>query len=528
MRMYAALALVFLCLSTGFSGCGSGGTAPPGGGLEFSFQPAGQALQLLVGQGQEFRVEVSGQGEYAIQWRLDGSTVSQARVYYFNNVAVGNHTVTVTVEHSGAVEFRQWSVDVVENVEALPPAVRNVSVSDGGQGPGTVKVTWTAVAGSMFPVVAYQVAVGYGDHLGEDNWDEATVSVRVEATAEIGYAEILGPEDGIRPGETAWFGVRALDDHGQLSPLPEASSFTVSYPWYFSGRIIDDQGNPLPSVLLKFTSFQGTSSGATDVDGLFVQGPFSSVDSVQVLARAIDPEYYTYQSPRLGASTAAQSYPITMFRNYHADATCNANNGDFLAYLRFMTRSGIYSPDGVLHKWDHYPVTVHVPDFVRAGDGVDFGAMCRQALDLWNVTVNADLLTTVADPAEADVLVSFADVDPGINGQVILTEPAGSLGNVTPVHMTVEVDRNLVGLGDVSTSLAVKGVCLHEFGHVLGLYEHSSCDGYRLMDAGNGTMAFSPDVTEPIAADEINAVRCLRYLPDGVDMDGYDVDELGG
>ncbi len=500
------------------AGCGSS-TDPGSGGADFTFVPDAGSVTVAEGTVTDFRVTSANVAAYSVQWTVDEVVVSQSPTFSYLASPPGSHTVRVEVTYDGGGDSRQWTVTVSEEQSAGPPPVGSVEVTDGDQ-PGSVRISWIAVAGSDNPVIDYLVGCSFTGNLDVDNWDEADVLVDVPVSGSIGYVTELTTDDGLIPGSRAWFGVRALDDQGRLSPLPLSHSFLISYPWDLTGVVQDDSGTPLASVILSFESRTGSASISSGLDGTFTQGPFSSADSVRVTAVAIDPEYYTFTSSYLYASQAAEPFRITMLYKYGADATCNPNGGDFVSYLRFMTRTSDLDEDSILHKWRSYPVRVYIPELVRE-DGVDFGGLCLEALEYWNTTVATDLLVRVDAADDADVVVDFVSLGSGLNGQAALVEPQGVLGRVTPVRMRVDINRDITGVGGVPTAPAVKGVCLHEFGHVLGLYEHSSCDGYSLMNAGNGTFAFKPDTPAPIAEDEINAVRSLRYLSDGVDLLGY-------
>ncbi len=512
------LAVMAACVVFSLPGCGSS-TDPRSGGAEFTYLPDAGSLTVVEGTLTSFQVTSVNVATYSVQWTVDDVVVSQSPGFSYLASPKGLHTVRAEVTYDEGNDSHQWVVTVNEEQSSGPPMVGSVEVRDGAR-PGSVRISWIAVAGSDNPVTDYLIGCSFKGNLDADNWDSADVLVDVPVSGSIGYVEELTTDDGMIPGSRAWFGVRALDDQGQLSPLPLSHSFLISYPWDLTGFVQDDAGSPLASVILSFESGMGSSSISSGLDGSFTQGPFSSADSIRVTAVAIDPEYYTFTSSYLHVSQAAQPLRITMLYKYGADATCNPNGGDFLSYLRYMTRTSDMEESSILHKWNSYPLRVFVPVFVR-DDGVDFGSLCLQAMEYWNTAVGQDLLVQEAVAGDADVIVDFASLGPNRNGQVVLLEPQGVLGRVTPVHMRVDIDRDITGVGDVPTAPAVKGVCLHEFGHVLGLYEHSSCDGYRLMNAGNGTFAFQPDNPHPIAEDEINAVRSLRQLADGVDLAGY-------
>ncbi len=519
LRLSTLFAIPVACALLMSGGCNS--STGPDGSPEFSFLPAASSLTMDVGETTVFSYSSANATGLAAQWKKDGKVVSQADSFSYLADASGDHEVRVELVYDGGSTSHQWTVTVSGGGGEAPPPVGNVQVANGSQ-VGSIRVSWTAVAGSAYPIASYVIGCSFAGNLDVGNWDAADVQVTVPADGGIGYVKELTQDDGMIPGSRVWVGVRCVDERGVMSPLPASHTFTISYPWYLSGRVRDDHGEPLASVILHFeTGSGGIMTQASGADGSFDQGPFSSADSVRVKAVAIDPDYYTFTSAYRHAADQTEPLAITMLYQYGADASCNANGGDFLAYLRYMTGTDSRDGPGILHKWRTYPVRVFIPDLVR-DDGVDFGALCLQALEFWNDTVGEDLLARVDEEAAADVIVDFVAQGLFNHGQVELLDPQGSLGAVTPRLMGLDIDASLVGEGSVETGPAVEGVCLHEFGHVLGLYRHSSCDGYRLMNDGNGVFAFQPENSQPIADDEINAIRALRNLDDGVDLAGYE------
>ncbi|PJA76235.1 hypothetical protein CO151_03820 [bacterium CG_4_9_14_3_um_filter_65_15] len=502
------------------AGCNSS-TDPGPGGMVFSFSPQAATIDLDVGGQQEFSVIPEDAGSFSVDWKLDGMVVSQSATYLFKTTVPGQYGLHANITYANDTAFRQWNIAVTSSQVISPPVIADVTLSDVPDEPGAVKAAWTGVKSATYPIVEYVVGADTGGSLNASNWDQAEVMVIVPATTQFSYSKALGAQEGVAPGQRHWVAVRARDDHGNLSPLRGSVSFPVSFPWYVSGRVRNDFGIALGNTIMRFETSLETLPGHAAGDGTFGAGPFSSKDSVQVSALALDAQFYKWQSPYLKAGGGEKPLDIVMIPKYGADATCSPNGGDFLAHLRYMTRTGDYSDTGILHKWNHYPVRIFIPDFLR-GDGVDFTALCADALQFWNDTVGEDLLVRVDQAGDADVEVDFRATGAALNGQVVQVEPGVVLGTLSPLKMRMDINMDMVGVGDVQTEPAVKGVCLHEFGHVLGLYDHSTCDDYALMENGGGPSAFSPETPAPITEEEINAVRCLSYMPDGVDMDGYD------
>jgi hypothetical protein len=110
----------------------------------------------------------------------------------------------------------------------------------------------------------------------------------------------------------------------------------------------------------------------------------------------------------------------------------------------------------------------------------------------------------------------MADISSGY-GEAGLELPVGGvLGTVVPIRIRVKI------AAVITEDAFFKEVALHEFGHVLGLVDHSffCTDAHHLMlNGGAGGNLLLPD---PIHPDEIRAVRTIRRLAQGVDMRGYE------
>ncbi len=521
MKSAGGVCLLLLLVLVAAFGCQS--STEPGSGTghpDYIFEPAPGTVVLQVGSSAVFSVATAGGETFNAEWTLGGQVLSQSPNLQYQADLVGVYTIEVKLVAQGETTSEQWLVQVVSDPSSLPPVVGSIEIAE-GVGPGGVRLSWNAVTGGAYPIVSYEIACSFSGPLAIENWDQADILLSEPATTGIGYAHELTPDDGLIPGTHVWFGIRAQDTLGQLSPLPMSYAHFISFAWTLEGNVIDDFGEPMASVILRLlVDGQQSSTTTSNAGGVFQFGGLSSVDSVRVSALAIDPNFYSFTSPTLRSDAAGKPVEITLIEKYGVDATCNANAGYFLSYLRFMTLSDDQH-GGVLRKWDSYPIKVYIPEFVR-GDGIDFGTICQAALDYWNSDLGLELFMVTSLAEDAQVVVDFTTLNANLNGQVVLVAPPGSLGVVTPEAMRMDIDKDLVGGEGVDTGLAIKGVCLHEFGHVLGLYDHSNCDGYHLMNFGNGTFAFKPETERAITIDEHNAVRCLRFLPDGVDMNAYD------
>ena len=173
-------------------------------------------------------------------------------------------------------------------------------------------------------------------------------------------------------------------------------------------------------------------------------------------------------------------------------------------------------PDQRLNKWDHFPLAVYLPDN-PAGVGYDFPALTRLAMDQWNATLGMTLFSEAADSLGADVVASFSDAVPQVNGQVVMLAPPGVrfIGDDVPEQMGLYLNTTMF------PEQRIIEVAMHEMGHILGIADHSLCSeaGYLMYITSAG--ALDEGMENAIHEDEQALVRIIVNLPQSVDMSGY-------
>ena len=508
-----ALALASLLATAGCGG--DGGTTPePGDPPVISFAPAAQGQHLQVGQSLAFAASVTPAGTLAVTWRRGGAVVGTGRDYTYQATLVGRDTLRAHAQADGAARDYFWVVDVQSTPTTLPPAV-TVAAAWPGSDPVQVVFTWNRVTGSTYPLADYVIALSYAGQVTAENWDAAQVLAAVPSVpGQVGYTAVFDRDHGaLVPGAEAWFAIRSRDDHGQLSAGVTNRHTRITTEWWIDGTVRDDQGAPLIGVIVATAAPARNSN--SDVDGRYRLGPYRSIDTVRVQTTA-EVEYYDFTTGRLGSATDAL-LDLTLPRKYGLDPACTELGGDFLAYFREMTRTVPSEADTAasrLWKWDHYPVSVFLPDSTTTS-GRDLDGLVRQMLALWNSTMGETYLVEAPTAAAADVVVAWVDDAGGGYGEASLVEPAGAVfGDVVPVRMRVEI------VAGILTDQFFQEVALHEFGHVLYLSAHSTgCDGagHLMVFGASGNLSLA----HPIHPDEVHAVRCVRRLPQGADMRWY-------
>ena len=176
----------------------------------------------------------------------------------------------------------------------------------------------------------------------------------------------------------------------------------------------------------------------------------------------------------------------------------------------------------ILHRWDHYPLTVYIPPLVNDA-GVHFDDGVFAALLIWNNAMGEDYFVRTDRNDVADIEFHYEEMQ-NFYGKTSLLLPSGpgtGLNLVIPEKMRITLNPVLPDLRNVTE------ISLHEFGHSLGLYNHSDCSapGYLMKIAG-GFGSLSRE--EPVHLDERRAVAAVRYLPQGQDMSMYWIDEPRG
>ncbi len=398
-----------------------------------------------------------------------------------------------------------------------------------GPAPGEAEVSWWIVNWSTFPIEEYQVACSIEGPITDANWDAARIIGHFpQRKGQVLYREIFGKAEELVQGTTTWIAVRARDAMGNLSRLNESHRLTLTTEWWIEGRVLDLWGNPIEGSTVTSPHTGGTA--LTDFNGAYRVGPFRDIDTIGLVADGVTPNgswYGLAREPIRNRSglTAVPNQDFSLIPRNTIDPYCVLPDNEFLTYLRRMTFTGFIGNSSfttILHRWDHYPLTVYIPPLVNDA-GVHFDDGVYAALLIWNNAMGEDYLVRTDRNDGADIEFHYEEMQ-NFYGKTSLLLPSGpgtGLNLVIPEKMRISLNTVLPDLRNVTE------ISLHEFGHSLGLYNHSDCSapGYLMKIAG-GFGSLSRE--EPVHLDERRAVAAVRYLPQGQDMSMYWIDEPRG
>ncbi len=494
----------------------------PEGWPRAGFLPAAAEVEAFAGIVTEFRVRTPWPID-TVSWHLDGAPAGADTLLRLEPALTGRHELAVAVQIGDSTFVREWAVTVRPTVEAAPPQVTGVAVAP-GNGPGYAVVSWDRSPESVLPIAAYEVRYSWDGPPTAASWADDHDPGDYPWHAELERSRVLyTPENaGLEPDRQAWFGVRARNELGQLSPPSEAADLRLPGHWWVEGTVRAPDGTPLAGILVEDRDHrQDTLSGA---DGSYRVGPYFEL--VPVVIEASTPvsapagaSWHLARSDTLRAAGTRRQDFILIPRLGSAIG-CFGLGSNFQAYLRIMTLTRLTNPrrpNVDLYRWPEYPVPVHVPDWVSPR-GVDYGAGAREAIDLWNAALGEPFLVEVDDPALARVGFHY-DLANDVNyGVVELDQPGDGafiIGDLPPVHARVRITPDLPG-PDPCLEIAV-----HELGHVLGLHGHAFCNDVPYIMAISSLGSLSRGRENLIHIDEVRAVQLIRMLPSGLNMAMY-------
>ncbi|MFO7653142.1 MAG: hypothetical protein R6X25_04895 [Candidatus Krumholzibacteriia bacterium] len=534
--LLAALAVLVACSSS----------TDPNEDTIVNFQPAAEHLDLLLLSQTTFRVLPGAGIDPRVEFRRGDQLVASSREYVYVADRLGPDSLTAIATMGDRTESHHWRIDVQTDPEGRPPAVTGLSVRHGAA-PTSVVLTWDRPSSTSLPtpLERFLVGVSHAGALVDTNWSTADGMREVPyGTTGSLQSVALTAADGLRPGEDAWFAVRAQDVTGRLSPLAETQNerLRVSAPYLISGYVRDDTGAPVAGATVAYGCDVCKVTAASD--GSFEMGPFHDFQKFLLTTLTHDDEppvpgrasYYDLvahpdRADSIGIGTP-QPVELMLIRRYGVDAEgtgtdacCFGAYGDrFIRFFRDLTRTdGAHSGNVQLHRWESFPVPVWIPEDTMMNDDqtVDLAAVADSAITLWNSWLGEDYVVRVASPPALGIIF---DLRPGNAGEAVLIDPPNAdLGLAVPRVIMVMLEPDLGRNGNFRYALEIM---THEFGHALGISDHSSCGGSwehcHLMDPiPDGTFA-EVGAENALSADERRVLRLVRRLPQGFPLTSYE------
>ncbi len=408
---------------------------------------------------------------------------------------------------------------------SLTPLAVPVLSAQPGEQAGEVVLAWDQVEHTMYPIVSYLIVASNEGFLNQNQWETAKVIAEVDAVSgQLPYTQIIDTTAyRFDPGSPIWVAIQARDNQGQDSPYTSSAPVQLTFIGEISGTVTGYRGLPMVGLplTLDIEHEGGSFETTTNARGEFHFSEIVSQKNFSLQTRANNWQPDSWFDYRVESSFEFQplEYSFGLVPQHQMDTHCSFSTPDFLTYLRAMTNTDYPTsnrPNTNLYKWDHWPLTVYLPEDDTA-PALDFQALSRTAIEIWNTTMPEISFTETNDPDHADVVFVYSDEYPNFNGLVSVLEPRGnfSVGNVIPQKMEVYLHNTM----DIEQR--VTEVALHELGHVLGIADHSTCSdaGYLMYITSAGALDNGPE--HAIHPDEQVLVETIRHLPQGLDMTGF-------
>ncbi len=358
------------------------------------------------------------------------------------------------------------------------------------------------------PIDSVVVAINYDEPVDEKNWRTTTrVLGSFPRSARIGAAVFEAGHPGIIPGRAGWVTVVPRHAAGSYGAIEGSVNHRITDGFFIDGLVITDRGGVAAGVEVTIPA-HGLST-LTAADGRFRFGPLS--DESAFILQTNTPDDAS------GATETGAWFDFT---------TTPIGAGDPPVTICLIDRSGLLDPfsdnymvelgsvtkwfwAGPFMRWDHYPVTVYVPEGSNAAGTIDLGSLTRQQVAHMNGLMGGDAWVAVADSTDADVRFSF-EVLSGFNGlarlNTHLPQSQRDWGYDAPQRMTLAISVNL------NNATFAAGVINHELGHSLYMAGHALGHTQLMMNGGYG---------EP-TADDLRMFRSIMTIPIGTPFQGYE------
>jgi len=494
--------------------------------LSFQYLPDIGLINLMHGDERQFVVEVSPSVQFSSQWQINSSNDGTGTSYQYSASRIGVDTLRVDASYSSVTWGRTWYISVQENQSTAPPAVGSVSIEHGPVAADVV-VGWDMITTSTYTMNEYLVKMSYDGPITAENWDDAVLlGAYPHLHNQVGYSITFSAADGMIAGANAWFAVRGIDETGQMSGLTFQTPHQISSPWFIEGTVYADDGRALPNVIIDY----GCSSCRVNADseGHFSIGPVPNVSVYDLVTMADESpgngepfdSFYNFTMRDIHYQPDG-NYDIMILTRYGLDESCDNFDFEFINFFKETTRTffqSVLRPNHRLYKWETYPVAVYVPPFV-SDEGVDFQPLCQEVVEFWNIAMGEDYLVVVDTPEEAGIEFYFGNEGSAYAGNTFLSKPDDQnylLGDIVPEKVKIYIWDQLVASDNI------RETSMHELGHALGLFTHTICSGPGFLMNANPSGILDNGPENAVHPDEKRAVRAIRNLRQGTDMEDFE------
>jgi len=389
------------------------------------------------------------------------------------------------------------SEPVVEGPDKTPPAriVGPTLVYADTSGDATLQWTAPADAPGDETVTRYEIRYAYAFPV---NWDVSIAAPDAPTPSAPGTSESYTIDTPLR-GRDLYAAIRSYDSAGNASDISDVAHVHVT-GWSFTAEFRDVLTEVPIEGLEVIVTARHVHTLLTGADGRATQTDLSSGSvNLSIGSYPSGPLYHNISRTFvLDRSDVEAVYPMIEYVPIDAGGYTN------LLQLFLDAATGV-SQDRILRKYKVLPVPVYIPPFTNSV-GIDYGARTRDAIERWELRSGQDLFVEVPSPPPVGIEYRF--LPPALmGGHNGITDRETDVEGY-PVTDVVKIVTTM------SDETLLYRIILHEAGHTIRLNHLPS--GF-IMFAGHPLPA---DITDA----EADVVRLHTALPNGIDLNGYDID----